>query len=129
MKKLKLANNIFKDTQFSTKVYLTFSSKIAGDAFDPYEKNYTKVNLNPTVIRAYVREINPEALVWKQYGLQNIGAMEILTEAKYEPYFEKCSKITIDGHNYEVFKEGTGGRSIMSKRPFQTLRVVVTRKD
>ena len=72
-------------------------------------------------------EISPESLVWKQYGLQNIGSKEILCEDKYENYFRNCSKIVIDGVEYQIFKEGVGNRAIIQKRPFQTMRCVIQR--
>ncbi len=118
---------ILKDKELLTKVYLFFSSKTAGDDFDPYEKNYINSNLNPLVIKAYVREITPEALVWKQYGLHQMGAKEILCEEKYRNWFEKCNKIQIDNITYQVFKEGTGNRTLIAKRPMKMIRVVVSR--
>jgi hypothetical protein len=128
-KKVPTVNNLFKDERYSKKIYLSFSSSYAGDDYDGYEKNLTVSNLNPICIKGYVREINPEALVWKQYGLANIGAKEVLCEQKYDSYFRKCTKITIDGEKYQVFKEGVGNRAIIQKRPFQTMRVVLQRVD
>ena len=127
MKKLKIAQKIFENNEVSSKIYIYFSYQAAGDDYDPYEKNYVQSNLNPVVIKGYVREITPEALVWKQYGLANIGAKEILCDAKYENYFRKCNKIKIDGVEFQVFKEGVGNRAIIQKRPFQTMRVIVAR--
>lgn len=125
-KKLRIATKIFENNEVSSKIQLFFSYNIPGDDFDSYEKNYTPVLLNPITIKGYVREINPEALVWKQYGLANIGAKEILCSDKYENYFRTCAKIVIEGIEYQVFREGTGNRAILLKRPFQTLRVVIT---
>jgi len=126
-KKLRIAQDIFKDNSVSSKIYIYFASQQAGDDYDPFEKRLTATNLNPIVIKGYIREINPEALVWKQYGLANIGAKEILCDDKYESYFRNCQKIVIDNIEYQVFKEGVGNKSIIQKRPFQTMRVIVAR--
>ena len=41
--------------ELSTKVYLYFATKVAGEDFDPYEKNYTYTNLNPLVMSWWKR--------------------------------------------------------------------------
>lgn len=128
-KKLRIAQDIYKNNDVSSKIYIYFASQMAGDDYDPYEKNKITLNLNPIVIKGYVREINPEALVWKQYGLANIGAKEVLCDAKYDSYFRNCRKIVIDNIEYQVFREGAGNKAIIQARPFQTMRVVISRMN
>jgi len=127
MKKILAINKLLTNKEFSTKIRIFFSSKSAGDDYDPYENNYTFSNLNPITIKGYVRELSPEALVWKQYGLANLGAKEILCSDRYRTWFENCNKVEIDGDEYQVFREGTGNRVIISKRPYKLIRVVITR--
>jgi len=79
----------------STKVEIYMSYKAAGDDFDPYEKNYTYYNTNPLTIKAYVTEVSPEGLVWKAYGLKEMGAKEIFCDSKYENWFRLCNKVKI----------------------------------
>jgi len=112
----------------STKVEIYMSYKAAGDDFDPYEKNYTYYNTNPLMIKAYVTEVSPEGLVWKAYGLKEMGAKEIFCDSKYENWFRLCNKVKIDGDEYEVYKEGTGGRAIIQKRPHCLIRVMLQKK-
>ena len=126
-KKLRIVQDIYKNNEVSSKIYIYFATKMAGDDYDPYEQKMATYNLNPIVIKGYVREINPEALVWKQYGLANIGAKEVLCDAKYDSYFRNCTKITIDSIDYQVFREGAGNKAIIQARPFQTMRVVISR--
>jgi len=128
-KKLRIAQEIFKNNEISSKIFLYFASKMAGDDYDPYEKKKVELNLNPIAIKGYVRDINPEALVWKQYGLSNIGAKEVICDAKYDSYFRSCKKIVIDKIEYQVFKEGAGNKAIIQQRPFQTMRVVISRTN
>jgi hypothetical protein len=127
-KKLKVINDMLKNSNFSTKVEIYFSTKVVGEDFNPYERNYTFNNLNPITIKAYVREVSPEALVYKQYGLAELGAKEILTEKRYIEYFRQANLIKIDGDEYIVYKEGTGNRLMISERPFNLIRVVVSKK-
>ena len=128
-KKLPFTKTVFNHTDFCTKIRISFSQKTAGEFYDPYEQNYTYTNSNPITIKGYVSEISAEKLVYKQYGLQNMGAKEILCDSKYKSYFENCNKIEIDGDNYLVFKEGTGGKTIISNRPKKMIRVIITRYD
>ena len=129
MKKIDSINRLLRNNRFSTKILLYFSTKTYGEDYDPYEKNYTYTNLNPLSIKAYVTEISSEALVWKQYGLKEMGAKEILCEAKYENWFKIANKIEIDSDEYEVFREATGFRAIIQKRPYNLIRVVIQKKD
>lgn len=129
MKSKKFVNELIESDEYSTKINLFFSTKIAGEDFDPYEKNYTYDNLNPLTVKGYVRDITPEALVWKSYGLQEAGAKEIICRAKYEEWFKLANKIIIDGDTYELYKEGTGGKALITKRPFRLIRVVLFKKD
>jgi len=107
---------------------LYFSSKYAGDDFDPEEANYTYTELNPITIYGVVREISSEALVWKQYGLKETGAVEIITDVKHKVKFEGCTKIKIDSEEYQVYREGTGGRALIQARPAKLMRVILQRK-
>jgi len=113
----------------STKVQLYFSYKEAGDDYDNYEQTYTYYNLNPLTIKGYVRTLSPEALVWKEYGLKEMGAKEIICDERYKTWFERCNKIEIDSDDYEVFREGVGNRAIIQKRPHKLLRIVVQKRS
>lgn len=129
MEKLKYINRLLADPSLTTKIRLYFSHTTAGDYYDDYEKNYETTNLTPQTIRGYVTQISPEALIWKEYGLHNIGAKEVICKAKYKGWFEKANKIEIDGEEYQVFKDGTGTNVIIQDRPYQLLRVALKRKE
>lgn len=119
---------ILSDANLSTKVSIFFSYKSFGDDYDEYEANAIDLKLNPKTIRAYVCDITTEALVYKQYGLHEIGAKEIICDARYKEWFEKCSKIVINGNEYQTFKEAAGQRAVITSRPFNTIRVIVNRR-
>lgn len=126
-KRIKFISDLITKDQFSTKVYLYFATPSYGEDYDPYEKNITYSNLNPLSLKAYVREISPESLVWRQMGLQEMGAKEILCDEKYKEWFLKSNKIVIDGDNYSVMKEGTGGNALIQKRPYNIIRIVLSK--
>lgn len=116
-----------ESNQFSTKIQLFFSSKSVGTFYDKYEKNYTFANQNPITIKGYVTEISAEALTWKQYGLSEIGAKEIICNKKYASWFKLASKIEIDGDTYQTYKENLGGKFLISELPLNIIKVIVTK--
>ena len=127
MKKITLINRLLKDKNFTTKIKVYMSSKSEGDDFDVYEANYVYGNLNYLTVKAYVREMTPEAAFYKQYGLHQSGMKEIICEYRWRNAFERCNKIEIEDVEYQTFKDGNN-KTLITKRPNQLLRVVVARK-
>jgi hypothetical protein len=118
-------NKILKDRNFTTKIYLYMATKSAGVDFDPEEKNYTYTLQNPHVVKAYIRDIRGEALVWKQYGLAETGSKEAIVEYKYVEWFRLAHKIVIDNDEFQVYKENVGNRMLIEKRPFALARIIL----
>lgn len=116
---------LLNDKNLSTKIYLYMSTKTAGEDFDSEEKNYTYTNLNPVVVKGYVKDVKGEALVWKQYGLSETGAKEVICEYKYAQWFRLANKIEIDGDEFQVYKENVGNRLLIEKRPFSLARIIL----
>lgn len=128
MKRVSELHNLLKHSEFSKKVQIIFATVTTGDDYDPEYKNFTKTNLSPLTVRAVVRQISPEALVWKQYGLSNIGALELLTEKRYKTWFENAAELIIDEVKYVVFKDGTGSKAIIQERFNDIIRVVINKR-
>lgn len=111
-----------------TKILVYPAVKSVGDDYDAEEKNYTWTDLPPYTLRGYVQQISPEALVWKAYGLQEMGAIEILCEAKYKNWFKVANRVVVNGDEYSVFKTGTNNRVLIQDRPYNNIRVILQRK-
>jgi hypothetical protein len=114
--------------QNGKKIYFYFATKVVGEEFDSYEKNYTDSLLNPVFAIGYVRDINPDALVWKGYGLTESGAKEIIISEKYENWFKTASKIMIESDEYSLYKEGLGTKVLITHRPQKLIKVVLFKK-
>jgi len=127
MKKLSTFYQTIKTTEFTTKITIYLSSTSAGDAYDPYENNKASTNLNPVTIKGYVHEVSPESLVYKQYGLHNMGAVEIVCEKRYKKYFQLANKIVIGDNEFQVFKEAVGSKALIQERSGQLLRVILNK--
>jgi len=121
-------SRLLKNKNLSKKIYIYFATRSYGPDYDPYEDNYTMTDSNPVVIRGIVTQLTPTSLVWKEFGLKEQGAVEIICESKYKNWFESCNKIEIDGNNYAVFREGTGNKAIITDLPFNLIRVVLQRQ-
>jgi hypothetical protein len=125
MKEIAIIHDLLRDIDFTEKIRVYFSTKYADESFDSFEQNYTLTHLNPIVIRGLLRTVSPEALIWKEYGLSEIGSVEIIAHAKYKEWFKKAMKVEINGDFYTVWKDGTGGRSIIQDRPNRIIRVIL----
>lgn len=125
----KKAKDILARSENTKKIFIYFATLVAGDDFDPFEKNFTRENLNPKVIRGYVREISAQSLIFKEYGLHEMGAVEILVDEKFKDWFENAARIVIDDEEYQPFTAGVGNRSTIQKRPLNLIRVILQRKD
>lgn len=128
MKKIDSIHNIFKNTDFTEKIQIYFSTKVAGHDFDEYSQNYTHSNLNPLTIRGRVRQLTPEQMAWKPYGKAKMGSVEVIAEERYESWFKAANKVVINGDQFEVYNDGTGLNSFIQKRPNKTIRVVLAIK-
>lgn len=124
-KRNKLFQKLLRDYRVCTKIELYFSSRSCGDDYDPYEKSYTFSNLAPLTIKGYITDIRPESLAWKQYGLSEVGAKEVITENKYASWFRKCNKVKIDSDEYQVYKESQGNRVLITELPFKLVKIVL----
>jgi len=118
------------------KITLYFAVETALEGYDDFENNTTPSNLNPKTIRGYIHHITPEQLVYKQYGLSNMGAVEIIVDEKYYNWFKLVNKITFDGNDYRVMREGNADGTpsnprgtVVAKRAFKMVRLVLVRND
>jgi len=117
--------NLLKDKNFSTKVYIYPSTKTAGEDYDSEEQNWTYTNLNPIVVKAYVRDIKPESLVWRQLGIAETGAKELICEYRDVQKFRLANKIVIDSDEFQVYKDNVGNRVSITKLPMGLAKLVL----
>ena len=128
--------NLMLKDYTATKITMYFATKVAEDGYDPYENNLTTSNLNPKTIRAYVHDVTPQQLIYKQYGLSNIGAKELICDEKYLDWFKIANKIVISDIDYKVLSVGNAAGtasnpkgSLFTKRAFKMAKIVLVRND
>jgi hypothetical protein len=126
-KKNRQINDLLKNSNLTTKITIYFSTKTTDDSFDIREKNYIYENLNPQTIKGYCRDIKPESLFWRQIGVSETGAKEVICEEKYGDWFKMANKIEIGGDEFHVYRENVGNRVLITKLPFKLIKVIMTK--
>lgn len=119
-------------SEFTSKVTLVFSKKSKlnvdiQEGYDSEAKNSVLIPLFTKTIKAYVSDISSKFTTYQQLGFNVIGAKSIITSDKYRQWFENCTKIRIDGIEYEVFSSGKGNNATIEKRPKKLIRIIVQR--
>jgi len=128
MKRLTSVQRLLNKSKMKTKIYVYFSSKTAGEDYDPYEKNYTDTFKNPQVIKAHVTDLTPESIPWRTQGKHEVGVKMVICDKKYTNWFIYASKIVIDNDEYIVYKDSSGSKSTIIERPFNLIRVILVKK-
>ena len=120
----------------ATKITIYFAIKTDEEGYDPYENNLTRINLNPKTIRGYIHAVTPQQLIYKQYGLSNIGAVEIISDDKYMNWFKTANRIVINDIDYKCLVVGNAAGSdsnpkgsLVTQRAFKMAKIVLVRKD
>jgi hypothetical protein len=106
---------LLKQEKQLTKI-LVYCAKETVD--DPYEKTTTKSFLNPVAIDALVRDISPEALVWKYYGNIPMGSKELICEKRHINTLKSADKIKIGDNYYKTRKDDSKGFSIIERNDY-----------
>ena len=114
--------------EFGKRVLVYFSFQTKTDGYDSYRDNKTETNLNSKTLKAYVSSLRSMSSILAEYGLKETGSLQIITDAKYRNYFEHSNKILIDSEEYQVFRESTGGNSLIQSLPKNLIRVILERK-
>lgn len=94
---------------------------------DPISHEKSEELLNPIAIDAYIREVSPEALVWRYYGIIPIGSKEIVCEKRWKETIKSARKITINDEEYKTLWDDSKGFSILERENY--LIVILAKKD
>ena len=127
-RRIKAVTKLFKNNDFSTKMQLYFSYESIPEWYDEYENETESTLLNPKTVKGYVSEIQMTSLIWKQYGLQETGAVQVLCDSQYKKYFMNCTKVEIDTQEYTVYKDTEGNRQNITENKAGFITVVLSKK-
>ena len=127
-KRFKNLTKVLKNKKFMTKIQVYFSYEFVPDYYDPYENNTETLNLNAKTIKGYVSKMQQTSLIWKEYGLQETGAVQVLCDKQYKNYFMNCVKAEIDGQEYTVYRDTEGNRQTITENKAGFITVVLSKK-
>jgi len=82
---------------------------------DPYEKDYTKTNINPITIKALIINISFSALKWKFYGQLPTGSVQVIFEKKYTDMVRDADTIKYDSNTYGCWKDDAKKFAILER--------------
>jgi len=85
---------------------------------DPYEKTSTKTYLNPLPVKALVRQVSPESVYWKYYGIIPLRSLEIICEKKYLTLLKTADKIIYKDENFKCMKDDAKGFAILERSDY-----------
>lgn len=126
----KIFEELFRKRQGTVKVKVFMkSSKSIGTNYDPFRNtNYTKTKQNPIFIQALVRDVSPEKLIYKEMGVSETGAKELVIHSRDVNAIKISERIEIDGENYYIYNDRVGNKLQIFKRSFDYYRVIIFRR-
>ena len=110
--------NIFKilrDEKKLSKILIYPGKEIV---LDPFEKNKGITLGQYLTIEALVRDISPEALVWKYYGQIPMGSKELICQKKYKLTLLAADKIQIGEKFYKTRKDDSKGFAMLERQDY-----------
>jgi len=85
---------------------------------DPFEKNKS-ISLGQYLpIEGLVRDISPEALVWRYYGQIPIGSKELICQKKYKLTLLAADKLQIGDNFFKVRKDDSKGFALLERQDY-----------
>lgn len=106
---------ILKNDEKLTKVLVYVAQEVVND---PYEKTKTLNYQQPVTIDALVRDVSPEALVWKYFGQISMGSKELICEKKHINTLKAADRIKINDNYYKTRKDDSKGFNIIERNDY-----------
>lgn len=97
--------DIFKIFKNEGKLEILYVYSAAETVADPYEKNTTKVFMNPLPIKGLVQQIGFSSLHYKYWGQIPIGSIQVIIEKKNKTLMLTADKIIYNEQSYKVYKD------------------------
>lgn len=122
-------DKIFREYSIKIAVYLK-TQNTKGDNFDPFRNlGYEITKQNPVWLQALIKDVAPNSLIYRQFGLTEAGAKQILIKKEDIPFIRLSEKITIDNINYYIYNDAVGNKLQIFELPFNYSKVIIFRKD
>jgi hypothetical protein len=107
------ANYILDDYAEKVFVYLP-GATVKSSSYDKYrDVGYTKGQQNYLTVKAWVRPMVSNELVFKQLGLVSIGTIKIIIKNKDVNLFKLASRIIYNNEDFYVYNDAVGKKMLM----------------
>ncbi len=118
---------VFEDFCDTIFVYFPKTKQRSAD-YDPFrDEGYTYSYQNPIPVKAIVRDATPMSLFYRNIGLVEDDAKEIIIKGDDLNKIKIAEKLLIEGNFYSVYNKALGNRVSIFKRPGNFYRIVVWR--
>lgn len=125
----KIFDQIFRDQSQKVAIHLR-SSKSKGNNYDPFrDLSYEITKSNPLWVRALIRQITSNALIFKEMGLTESGALQIIIKKNDLSLVKMAERIEIDGEKYYLFQDAIGNKFQTFQLPVSYTKVILSRRD
>ena len=125
----KMFDQIFLDYSKKIKVFLR-SSKSKGTYFDKYRNTgYDETTQNPHFLNAMIKDLAPNSLILRSFGLAETGAKYAIIKSNDLPFIRIAQRIVINNIEYYVHHDAVGSKLQVFDLPFGYKRVIIFRKE
>jgi len=123
-------DELFRKYRKTALVYLK-AVKSKGDNFDPFrDTGYDEVSKNPLPVKVLTHTISPTSLVYREMGVTEAGAIQIIVHDRDVTLIQNSDKISIDGKDYYVYSDSVGNKFQIFPTQFaKYAKIVLFKKD
>jgi len=90
---------------------------------------YQKNQQNYLTVKAWIRPMVSNELVFKQLGLVNIGSVKIIIKNNDVALFKLANRITIKGEDFYVYNDAVGKKMLMINLDDSYTEITLFKKD
>ncbi len=114
MSEREISQNFFEDFfKKYRKTALVFlrGAKTKEEDFDPFRNTgFVQQNQNPLPVKVLTKTVSPNSLVFKEIGLTEAGAIQIILHDRDVELIKNSEKIIIENREYYVFNDAVGNK-------------------
>lgn len=123
------ADYIMKD--YATKVFVYLpGATVKGTNYDKFrDTGYTKAVQNYLTVKAWVREVSPNELIFRQIGLVAVGAKKLVVKNNDVALFRLANRVVINNVDYYVYNDAVGKKFQIQELDENYSEVTVFKKD
>ena len=126
----KLFDQVFRDKKKIALVFLR-GAKTREEDFDPFRNTgFVQQNQNPLPVKVLTKTISPNSLVFKEIGLTEAGAVQIILHDRDVELIKNSEKIIINNIEYYIFNDAVGNKlQIFPTDYAQYSKIIIFRKQ